>query len=68
MLYEVEKFIKIQMVIEDNGVGISDTNQIFKDYNCLQEHQKFNPKGTGLGLQICKSLIEQMGGNVYVES
>jgi signal transduction histidine kinase len=27
-----------------------------------------NAKGTGLGLTICKKIIEQMGGNVSMES
>jgi len=64
------KYIKIQIIIEDNGVGISQENlgKLFKDYSRLDEHQSVNQKGTGLGLSICKNLIEKMGGSVHVES
>ena len=58
--------MKIQMIIEDNGVGISDDkiDLLFQDYKCLDEHQHMNQKGTGLGLSICKNLIDQMGGKI----
>jgi len=38
------KFMKIQMIIEDNGVGISDDkiDLLFQDYKCLDEHQHMN--------------------------
>lgn len=67
---EVAKYIKMQMTIEDSGVGISKTNisKLFGNYARLDEHQTMNHKGTGLGLSICKKIVEQMGGNVRVES
>lgn len=48
------------MVIEDSGVGINKENipKIFKDYSRLEEHQKMNAKGTGLGMSICKKIVE----------
>ena len=67
---EKSKWIKLQMIIEDSGVGISQQNieKLFSDYSRLKEHQDMNAKGTGLGLSICKKLINQMGGSVHVES
>ena len=64
------KWIKLQLVIKDNGVGISAENieKLFKDYSKLDEHAGMNQKGTGLGLSICKNLIMKMGGTVKVES
>ena len=38
------------------------------NFSRLEEHQKMNHGGTGLGLSFCKSLIELMGGSVSVES
>ena len=38
------KWIKLQLVIEDNGVGISVENieKLFKDYSKLDEHAGMN--------------------------
>ena len=67
---DLQKYIKLQLIIEDNGAGISKENigKLFKDYSRLEEHEGMNAKGTGLGLSICKNIIEQMGGDVQVES
>ena len=64
------KYIKLQIIIEDNGVGISPENleKLFTDFNKLDEHKKMNFKGTGLGLSICKLIVDQMGGFVEVKS
>ena len=66
----VPKYIKLRITIEDNGVGISQQNQqkLFNKYSRVQETQSMNHKGTGLGLMICKQIIEQMGGSVDIES
>lgn len=55
-----KKFIKLRIVIEDNGVGIKKENlgKIFQDYSRLEEHEEMNAKGTGLGMNICKRIIE----------
>jgi K+-sensing histidine kinase KdpD len=48
------------MVIEDSGVGIKKENlhKVFQDYSRLDEHQKMNAKGTGLGMSICKRIVD----------
>jgi K+-sensing histidine kinase KdpD len=52
----LEKKIKVQIQIQDNGAGISAENQkkLFSDFGKLNEHKQMNIKGTGLGLSICK--------------
>ena len=38
------------------------------EFGKLDEHSKINAQGTGIGLSICKRMIEKMGGEVKVDS
>jgi signal transduction histidine kinase len=60
---------KSLICIEDTGVGISkeNLNKIFKGNNFTTIGTK-NEKGTGLGLTICKELVELNKGRIWVES
>jgi light-regulated signal transduction histidine kinase (bacteriophytochrome) len=54
--------------IKDNGIGL-DVNQrdkIFKIFQRLHSRQKYS--GSGIGLSICKKIIERHGGSIWVES
>jgi PAS domain S-box-containing protein len=54
----------------DNGVGISP-ERIEKLFNLETRNSTpgtENEHGTGLGLKLCKELIEKLGGTIYVES
>ena len=55
--------------IKDTGVGISEENQekLFKS-NSFTTIGTTNEKGTGLGLTICKELVELNHGKIWVES
>lgn len=56
--------------VEDTGIGISEEDQkhLFERFSQLDasHHKKYG--GTGLGLVICKRLIEMMDGELWVES
>jgi len=54
--------------IADNGPGIprDDWTRIFVPFGRLPEHQDI--PGSGLGLYFTKSIIEQQGGEIWVES
>jgi signal transduction histidine kinase len=56
--------------VKDSGVGIpaNDLNDIFDRFKQVEEHQKFNLEGTGIGLSISRSLVELMGGTIWIES
>jgi signal transduction histidine kinase len=43
-------------------------SKLFIDFNTIEENASVNRNGVGLGLSICKQLIEQMAGSVRVES
>ncbi|MEM9917163.1 MAG: tetratricopeptide repeat protein [Bacteroidota bacterium] len=54
--------------VRDNGIGIYKEyhQQIFIMFKRLHTRQLY--KGSGLGLAICKKAINQMNGNIWVES
>ena len=60
---------KSLICVEDTGVGMSkeNLNKIFKGNNFTTVGTK-NEKGTGLGLTICKELVELNKGRIWVES
>lgn len=60
---------KSLICVEDTGVGISKENieKLFKGNNFTTVGTK-NEKGTGLGLTICKELVELNNGRIWVES
>ncbi|MEZ4803836.1 MAG: tetratricopeptide repeat-containing sensor histidine kinase [Gelidibacter sp.] len=60
---------KSLICVEDTGVGMSkeNLNKLFKGNNFTTIGTK-NEKGTGLGLTICKELVELNKGRIWVES
>jgi PAS domain S-box-containing protein len=54
--------------IADNGIGIpqKDWDEVFLAFKRL--HSKDEYPGTGLGLFICKKIIEAHGGRIWIES
>jgi len=63
-------YVSFDLTIQDFGYGMSpeSANKIFIDFAKMEEHATVNTQGVGLGLSICKTLIEQMAGSVKVES
>lgn len=60
----------IRLSVEDTGVGIADDRKgtIFEDFVQGDNSISRAYGGTGLGLTICKSLVELMGGKLELES
>lgn len=59
---------KIEFYCEDTGSGIApeDISKIFGSYYSVDAQTKGN--GFGLGLPLCKIIVEKMGGEIHVES
>ena len=59
----------LQFCVKDNGIGFDDVvaAKLFKEDEHITTYGTANEKGTGLGLLICKNLIEQSGGSIWAE-
>jgi len=66
----LDSTIWIRFRIEDTGIGISEENmkKIFQDFIKADDDVQLNYGGFGLGLFICKKLVELMGGKVILKS
>ena len=62
--------IRLRLAIEDTGVGINpeDIPLMYEPYVQLGQRFQRQLPGAGLGLTICRQLIDLMGGSLDVES
>ena len=60
----------VRLCIQDSGPGIppAESPLLFEPFIRLSRDLSGNIPGTGLGLYICKQLVEAMGGRIWVES
>lgn len=56
--------------VTDSGIGISPADQpkVFEKFKQVGDTLTDKPKGTGLGLPICREIVEFHGGRIWVES
>jgi len=60
----------IRVGVVDTGPGISEKDQeiIFEKFKQAGDTLTEKPKGTGLGLPICRQIVDRHGGRIWVES
>ena len=72
---DLSKFIKYgngnnyyKITVQDNGIGFDDkyAEDIFRVFKRLHSYQEF--EGTGVGLSICKKIVEKHNGFIKAES
>ena len=61
---------EVRLGVRDHGEGIApeDVPKLFKKFTQLDSSATRKAGGTGLGLVICKGIVEQHGGRIWVES
>lgn len=62
--------VSVKFEVRDNGIGIKkeELETIFQAFYQTKDSLNHYAGGSGLGLNICKNIIEQMKGKIWVES
>ncbi|MCX6297136.1 MAG: ATP-binding protein, partial [Bacteroidetes bacterium] len=57
----------VELYFEDNGIGFDEK---FNDriYNIFQKLEGNKYRGSGIGLSICKKIVERHNGTIYAKS
>ena len=60
----------VVLAVADTGVGIApeDHDTVFEQFRQAGDTLTDKPRGTGLGLPICREIVEHHGGRIWVES
>ena len=68
--YEFQESDTLLFYVKDSGIGLDQKKKelIFERFRKIEDDKTKLYRGAGLGLAICKSLVELLGGKIWVES
>jgi len=61
---------KLRFSLQDTGPGIPDSfkDEVFEKFSKLERSVDMRKQGAGMGLALCKSLVESQGGRIWFDS
>ena len=70
LLAQIGDMCRLQISIEDTGIGITEEqkSRLFQSFEQADVGTTRKFGGTGLGIAISKSIVEMMGGDIWVDS
>ena len=70
MLEQEDKNVRLGFSVTDTGIGMDkvEIDKLFRSFSQTDASNTRKYGGTGLGLVICRQLVEMMGGTIWVES
>jgi hypothetical protein len=64
----IDKEAVVSVIDQGQGIRPDDLNKLFKMFGKARGRPTANEKSTGLGLVICKHIVDAHGGRIWVES
>jgi signal transduction histidine kinase len=64
----IDGFVRVTVRDRGPGIGDEDKAKLFQRFSRLRSPDGKKIAGSGLGLYICKALVEAQGGRIWVES
>jgi signal transduction histidine kinase len=65
---QTEDEILISVIDTGSGIAKEEQTRIFEQFTQVTDTLTGKPSGTGLGLPICKQIVEYHGGHIWIES
>jgi PAS domain S-box-containing protein len=65
---ELEKEVEVQVIDQGRGIPASHLDKVFSRFEQVEESDSKEKGGAGLGLAICKAIVEAHGGSIGVDS